>query len=163
VVPNKTKLRQYLIKGLTQQEIVDAWERESNYRVSRSAISMAIERYGLKEYARTRPNYSDMLPWTVSVEHRHHIDARMLRLEGRRRAGGELHPDEQRWLDAWKRELEEKDAVVHYERNHPDGFIWVSRSDPEVVAAEDDLIDRSNAEKSGGSSQHTAKLQKRED
>lgn len=150
LVPNKTQLRRYLSKGMTQQEIVDAWEKDSNHRVSRSAIGMAIERYGLKEFARVRPNYPEMLPWIVAAEHRDHIDARMLRLEGRRRSGRKLSEKEERWLEQWKAELEESDAVVRYERNSEEGFYWVPRTDPAVLAEDGELIDRSNAVKRAG-------------
>jgi len=143
-VPNKTELRRYLSKGLTQQRIVEAWAEDSGERVSRAAIAMAIERYGLKS-AHSRPTYPHMLPWVVATEHLHHLDARMLRLEGRRQAGGKLHEDEQRWLEQWKRDLERNNAVVHYERDSAEGFYWIPREDAEV--GEDGLVDRSNAVK----------------
>lgn len=125
-VPNKTQMRQYLERGLTQAQIVDAWEQESGFRVSRSAIAMAIERYDLKS-AHPRPRYEDLLPWTVAVEHRQHIDARMLRLEGRRRAGQRLSESEARWLQQWKDDLERVGGVVHYERDTDEGFFWIPR------------------------------------
>jgi hypothetical protein len=145
-VPNKTQMRRYLSRGLTQQEIVEAWEADSGYRVSRSAIAMAIERYDLKS-AHPRPTYPDLLPWVIQVEHRNHIDARMLRLEGRRRSGQKLHKQEQRWLDQWKHELfEVRNAVVHYEKDTDEGFFWI----PRTAEHGDDLIDRSNAVKPEG-------------
>ena len=139
-VPNKTQLRHYLEKGMTQQQIVDAWEAESGHRFSRSSIAMAIERYNLNS-AHPRPTYTEMLPWTIRTEHRNHMDARMLRLEGRRRAGVSLSEREQRWLDQWKADLERAGAVVHYERDTEEGFWWV----PRTTEHGDDLIDRSNA------------------
>ena len=48
-----------------------------------------------------------------------------------------------RWLENWKAELEAADAVIHYDPDTEEGFFWVSKADPRVVA--DDLIDRSNA------------------
>lgn len=148
-VPNKTELRRYLSRGMTQQQIVEAWEQDSGERVSRSAIAMAIERLGLKS-AHSRPSYPEMLPWRVAERHLRHIDARMLRLEGRRRAGGRLSTGEQRWLDQWKDDLLRKNAVIHYEYNSDEGFYWVDRNDPAVVAGSDDLIDRANAVKPEG-------------
>lgn len=125
-VPGKGELKRYLNSGMTQAQIVEAWADDSGERVSRSAIAMAIARFGLKS-AHQRPEYRDLLPWTVAEEHRHHIDARMLRLEGRRRAGGELSEGELRWLTNWKNELERVNAVVHYERDTDEGFFWVPR------------------------------------
>lgn len=127
-VPNKTQMRSYLSKGMTQKEIAEAWEAESGIKVSRSAIAMAIERYNLKS-SRPRPTYDDLLPWTVAAEHRAHIDARMLRLEGRLRMHGEkaLNEAEHRWLAQWKADLERLGAVVHYERDTEEGFFWIPR------------------------------------
>lgn len=140
-VPDKTRMRHYLASGLTQQQIVEAWEAESGHRVSRSAVAMAIERYGLKS-SRPRPTYDELIPWRVATEHQGHIDARMLRLEGRRRAGLKLTEDQQRWLDQWKQDLLHADAVVAYDRNHPEGFFWVQRDGE----PEDELILRNAAE-----------------
>jgi len=144
-VPNKTQLRRYLSKGLTQKEIVDLWEQESGERVSRSAIAMAIERYDLKS-AHPRPTYPELLPWVIGEEHRQHLDARMLRLEGRRRAGRRLYEFEQRVLDQWKEALERANAVIHYEKDTDEGFFWI----PRTAEHGDDLIDRSNAVKPEG-------------
>lgn len=161
-VPNKTQMRRYLSRGMTQQQIVEAWMEDGGEEVSRSAIAMAIERYGLKS-AHPRPTHEDMLPWTVALEHRGHIDARMLRLEGRRRKGMPLTESQQRWLDQWKAELERKNAVVHYERTTAEGFFWIPRTDEHG----DDLIDRSNARggspKGGTSQRPTVRASQRRD
>lgn len=151
-VPNKTELRRYLSKGMTQQQIVDAWEKDSGVRVSRSAIAMAIERNSLSS-AHQRPEYTDLLPWRVAAEHRWHYDARMLRLEGRRRAGRKLTEREGTFLDRWKNELLEASAVIHYERDTEDGFFWV----PRLPEHGDDLIDRSNADKGTGLDERRAR------
>ena len=132
LVPSKTEMRRYLQKGLTQAQIVDAWEADSGIRVSRAAIAMAIARYDLQS-ANARPRYEDMLPWKVRTEHRSDHNARMLRLEARRRRGQKLSREEKRWLDGYVAQLKERNAVVTY---LPElGFLWVARSD-----ADDDMI-----------------------
>lgn len=143
VVPDKTQLKRYVSQGLTQQQIVEAWEADSGLRVSRSAIAMAMERYDLTS-PRAKRHYKELLPWVVALEHRPHNDARMLRLEGRRRAGLKLSDAEARWLEGWKDELKQKNAVIHYERDTQEGFFWVPRDEAQTNG-EDDLIDRSNA------------------
>lgn len=40
--PDPDWLRKKVSEGLSQQQIADAWEIESGYRVSRSTIAMAI-------------------------------------------------------------------------------------------------------------------------
>lgn len=136
VAPNKTELRRYLERGLTQQQIADEWEKDSGYRVSRSTIGMAIARYGL-ESSRPRLRYEDLLPWHVAQQHLMAYDARMLRYEGRRRAGLEVDSDTITRLEGWIRDLRSRDAVVHYDPDTAEGFYWVKRSEED-----DDLIRR---------------------
>ena len=134
--PGKTELRRYIEKGLTQAQIAEAWEKDTGVRVGRSTIAMAIERYGLHS-AHPRPRYEDMLPWVVTAEHRMAWDARMLRLEGRRRQGKKLTEDELRWLTQWREQLDTQNAVIMYHPGTADGFFWVERED-----GDDDVIRR---------------------
>ena len=145
MVPDKTQMRRYLEAGLTQAQIVDQWERDSGVRVSRSAIGMAIGRYDLAS-SEPRPRYEDTLPWHVRLEHRNHNDARMLRLEGRRRTGRKLNEKEARLLAEWRRLLEERHAVVAYDGDTEQGFWWLRRT------AQDDDIVRRNDKQGRGSS-----------
>lgn len=126
VTPNKTTLRRYLRQKMTQQQMVEAWEAESNIRVSRSAIAMALARHGLKS-STTRARYDDLLPWRVRERHTDAYDAQMLRLEARRRRKGKLLPDQAGRLKAWKDRLEELGGVVHYDAATHEGFWWVPR------------------------------------
>lgn len=137
VVPDKTALKAYLSRGLTQQQIVDAWKRDSGVTVSRSAIAMAIERNGLKS-SNPRARYDDLIPWRVRVEHKDAQEVRLLRMEARRRAGGTLSNSEIRWLMGWKEELHNANAVIHYDPDTEQGFWWVER----LPEHGDDLIVR---------------------
>jgi hypothetical protein len=146
-------MRAYLDQGLTHAEIAEAWLKDSGVEIKRSTVSMAIARYGLKDHSpRAHTRHSDLIPWKLESEHVYRPEARLLRLEGRRRAGNELREDELRWLENWKVELSEAGAVVHYDKDTEDGFFWVSKSDPRVVVnGPDDLIDRSNADENAKS------------
>lgn len=132
VVPDKTKLRLYLQKGMTQKEIVDQWEEESGFRVSRSAIGMAIARYGL-ESANPRPRFDDLIPWKVRTVHKNRYDLRMLRLEHRRRHGKKLTDDQRKRLTSWRKALDAPQdgapsgAVIFYNPNSTKGFFWIPR------------------------------------
>lgn len=130
--PEKDQLQAYLRRGLTLTEICAEWLVDSGEVVSRQAISMAIQRYGL-EVSNPKPRYDNLLPWKVREEHIHHYDARMLRLEGRRRAGVELSDENARRLANWKQQLEESNAVVAYDDTFPEGFVWVERRDGEEL------------------------------
>ena len=134
VAPTKNELEQMLRRGLTQQQIVAEWEEKTGTAVSRSAIAMAMKRYGLKS-ARPRPRHEDMLPWHVKDEHKNHIEARMLRMEGRRRKGLPLKEEDLRWLNNWRRQLDEAGAVVAYDPETDEGFFWIERkaSDSDII------------------------------
>lgn len=128
IVPNPNQMRRFLDQGLTQAQIVTAWEEVSGNRCSRSAIGMAISRYDLKS-SHPKPRNTDLLPWRLQPEHRDHWDARMLRLEGRRRRGDALSDEQLRWLEQWLDKLREQEAVVTYEPRSKKGFFWVPRTE----------------------------------
>ena len=136
IVPDPTQMRRYLEQGLSQAGIVDKYEEDTGIRVSRSAIAMAIGRYGLKS-SRPRPRYTDTVPWHVLPEHRNHNDARMLRLEGRRREGLPLSEKELRWLEQFIDLLRERNAVIDYNPKTKKGFWWVPREE-----GDDDIVRR---------------------
>lgn len=134
LVPDRLELKRLLDKGLTQREIAEM------YGVSRSAIGMAKMTYGL-EAGKKRERYMDMIPWKVRPEHRMHWDARMLRLEARRRAGQDLTDGQLRWLQGWRDDLEAANAVVMYNPRSEAGFHWVTKRD-----TDDDILRRPDEE-----------------
>lgn len=136
LVPDKGALRRYLAQGLTQSEIVERWQEESGIKVSRSAIGMAIERYGL-ESANPRKRHLDLIPWRVARIHNNKMDVQMLRAESRRRAGDKLPARTERILFNWLDRLEEANAVVYYNADTAEGFHWVHREegDTDIVRA----------------------------
>lgn len=136
VVPDKNEMEKYVAAGLTQKQIAEDWSKRTNETVSRTAIAMAIQRYGLTS-KRSRPRYEDMLPWRVSEEHQDHRDARLLRLEGRRRRGEPISKENLTWLANWKRALLDMDAVVTYDPQTEEGFFWTNRRE-----GDDDIIRR---------------------
>lgn len=130
VVPSKTEMREYLRRGLTQKQIAEI------AGCSRSAISMAIERYELKS-ARPRARYMDLLPWKVSNEHRMRAQARLLRLESRRRQGKAIGERDRVWLNNWLTWLDDQNAVVMYDPDTKPGFFYVPREE-----SDDDIVRR---------------------
>lgn len=130
VVPDKERMREYLDRGLTHIQIRDAWEKDSGLRAGRTAISHAISRYGL---GGRRPRYSELIPWSpIAVEHNHNYILRMLRREARRMNGEDLDRDELSELESWKKELAEKNCVVAYRYDSPDGFYAVPREEGDL-------------------------------
>lgn len=144
--PDKSWLRRHAQAGMTQQQMVNAWEKESGVRVSRSAIAMAMRRQEV-EAANPRPRYEDMLPWHVLDAHKYNTQARLLRLEGRRRQGRSLNSKELQWLTTWRRELEAHNAVVIYDPETEEGFHWVTRldSDQDIIRRPDQSSENQSA------------------
>lgn len=126
LVPDQTRLERYVRKGLTQAQIVDAWEQESGVRVSRSAVAMAMRRFDI-ESPRAKVRHEDLVPWRLKPEHRMAPEARLLRLEGQRRRGETIRPADLTWLDNWLTELHESNAVITYAPDTREGFLRVQR------------------------------------
>lgn len=101
--------------------IADYILKKYETKVSRSAVSVALSRAGLTKEAM---RYREELPWRVKSEHLTQYQARMLRLLGRRRQGGELTEIQDSRLDSWLEDMEDNGWVVGYCPDGP-GFIYV--------------------------------------
>lgn len=55
-VPSPHEMRRYVARGLTQQEIADAWCADTGIEVTRGAIGMALGRYGMRTVWRQGQN-----------------------------------------------------------------------------------------------------------
>lgn len=135
IVPDKPQMEAYLKRQLTQQQIADEYEKDTGIRVSRAAIGLAIERYGLQS-SKPRPRWDRLIPWKVKPEHKQAKEVRLLRLEARRGAGLPLSDRDLQRLENWKAELREADAVIHYHPNTDAGFFWVPREEGEYLIRE---------------------------
>lgn len=79
----------------------------------------------------------DTIPWTLKPEHMNSPEARLLRLEARVRRGLDLNPNEMTWWSNWRKELEEKGAVITYRPETEQGWWWIPRTEDD-----DDIIRR---------------------
>lgn len=129
-VPPPDEMKKMLNRGMTQQQIATAWGEKNGYTPSRSAVGLAIKRYNLKS-ATPRPRYLDLVPDGVKNEHAWDYNARMLRLEGRRRSRKTLKPEERKKLAAWKRQLKEGGYVVMYDPHPAIGWYWTPAEEGE--------------------------------
>lgn len=119
-------LRSYVDKGMTLEEMSQAWLEQTGQKRSRAAFALAMSRHGI-ENPRAHARYREQLPWRVAEEHQMGYDARMLRLLGQRETGIELSEGKKRRLDAWLQALDEDRAVVHYDRQTAQGWWHVER------------------------------------
>lgn len=109
-------------KKMRNRDIL-AYYADRGIHMTPNTISMAKRRYGLN----VREPYGDLLPWVVHLDHRDLYAAKMLRLEGRRRRGEKVPAEKLRYLDNWKRKLQEDGTVVHYEYATEEGWFYVPR------------------------------------
>lgn len=127
ILPDMQTLQHWIEdEGLTHQQVADRVFQQTGHPVSRSTVSAALHRAGLSANG---SRYREELPWRVKVEHITEYPARMLRLLGRRRAGGELSADENKRLDSWLAQLEAEHAVVGYSANSRFGFYYIEKND----------------------------------
>lgn len=120
------EVRRLLKAGRGPTEIVNAL-REQGIDVTPNAITMWARRHDIAP--RTR-RYDTLLPWTLNPRHKHLYAAKMLRLEGRRRAGAVLLEPQMRQLETWRRRMDEAapgGVVVHYLPDSVDGFVYTPR------------------------------------
>lgn len=110
--------------GLSNKQIVERLRREDHIDVTGAAISMFRKRHDLP---RAKARYADLLPWTVRPEHGNLYQAKMLRTEGRLRAGETLPESLATQHAAWRQRLDESDAVVHYDPETAEGFWLIPR------------------------------------
>ena len=129
-VPDKNTLARWAAESLTHQQMADRVYEQTGERVTRAAISMALQRHGLTNNYRHR--WHEEIPWRVQVEHLRAYPVRMLRLLGRRRAGEPIAKDAEYRLDIWLRKVREENVVVAYDPDSDEGFVYVRRlpSDP---------------------------------
>jgi len=110
--------------GHSHSEIAGILSEKLGVPVARSTISAAFHRAGVSANAH---RYSQELPWRVKSEHLSQYPARMLRLLGRKRAGLELGPGDEKRLERWMGLLEREREVVGYDPNTIEGFWYVPR------------------------------------
>ena len=123
VLPQK-KVEQLLRQGLGPSAIARILETEDFIKVTPESISMFRNRRGLQ---RSKARYTDLLPWTIQPAHRNLYVAKCLRLEGQRRAGGEMSAAKTAELQRRLDKLADEDVVVHYDPDTEAGWFYVPR------------------------------------
>lgn len=125
-LPPVEDLREMRDAGMSLREIADRVFDLTGETVTKSGISAALVRAGAgKDLVR----YEDLIPWRVQMQHQKQYHLRMLRLEGRRRAGHPLEPGQERRLQSWLDDLKLENAVIHYNPLREPGFHPVTRRD----------------------------------
>lgn len=96
-----------------------AQEIAQTYGVTPQAVYDQLKRMG-RAPKRDFTRHDETIPWRLKNDpsHMFHVAAVNLRLLGRRRRGTPLSAAEERRLDGWLTELEERDLVAWYSREH---------------------------------------------
>lgn len=124
LVPDKNTLIRWSNEGLTHADMAERVYLETGNRVTRTAISAAMVRYGLSKNGN---RYRDTIPWRVKVLHAKAYPVRMLRLLGRRLEDGELNEQENQALDRWLEQLAEARSIVAYDPDSDAGFFYIDK------------------------------------
>lgn len=116
-------MERYLEQGLTHEAIRQAHYDATGVLVTRTAISAALQRYGLA--GDSIPRYKLTLPWRVKAVHSKAYPARMLRLLGRRLDGQDMNETEESMLNNWLVMLTNEKAIVAYDPDDDQGFAYI--------------------------------------
>jgi len=123
-MPSDSILERWVDDGLTHQEMVDRIREQFDTTVSKSAVAAALSRAGLTN----RVRYDTHIPWTpIRPDHARSYPLSMLRLMARRDAGLDLTEPQTARLDSWLERLQRENAVVDYQYDHADGFVYRRR------------------------------------
>lgn len=117
LLPDKTTLERLRREGRTYADIAE------RYGVTETAVYLRLKADGLT--SERKVSHSELIPWTVKVEHQHAHPALMLRTLSRRRQGLENTATRDAMLDRWLEELHNANAVVCYD---PD--MWPNPASP---------------------------------
>ena len=123
-IQDEAEVIRWIEEGKTYQWISDEYKRKYNIVTVPSLWSNFRRRKGLE---RRIARNDDLIPWAVNPEHRWGYPLAMLRVEARKRAGMELREVDDVRLEAWKANLEESNAVVHYDPDTDEGWFYVPR------------------------------------
>lgn len=144
VLPD-SEVEQLLRQGKTDEQVVEYLAKHHHISITRSAVGMWRKRRGIP---RVIPRYDDLIPWQVKVEHAGMYIPRMLRLEARQRRGKELQLKDRQRVEAFKRKLDDQDAVVHYDPDTEQGWWFVRRRpgiDTDIIRRPDQPPSRARA------------------
>ncbi|WP_200209556.1 hypothetical protein [Micromonospora coerulea] len=111
-------------EGMTYSWIIEEYWRKYGIEIGYGTISNWRHQLGLNKRA---VRDTTLIPWSVRPEHRDHHILQMLRTEARRRAGEPVPADRLMKLEGWLRNLDEQDAVVHYDPDTAQGWWLVHR------------------------------------
>ena len=111
-IQNETEVVRWFAEGRTYAWMCEEYERRYN-------ISTTVSMWGnfrrTRGLARRIVRDDELIPWLLAEEHRWSYDARMLRVEGRRRAGAPLPQADAARLERWRTRLEDSGCVVEYD------------------------------------------------
>jgi len=125
ILPDKNKLQEYIESGMTHKQIAEKVSADTGVIVGRSAVSVALHRYGI---AKDSPRYKEYLPWRVKTQHISAYPARMLRLMGRKATGKDMSDTDEKLLTNWLDMLSREDMIVAYDPDDEQGFHYIDSS-----------------------------------
>lgn len=122
-LPPAPELAKMVEAGMTHTQIADKISKDIGEHVSRSSVAVALSRANLT----TRTAADKAVPWIIRPEHQNRYDMHMLRIHRRVQRGEAIRPSDADRYRSWRANLDQHDAVIHYEPRSIVGFWLVPR------------------------------------
>lgn len=122
-IVSEQEVLKWFDEGRTYAWMVEQYRVKYNLEVGQSMFGNFRKRRGLD---RRIVRDDKLIPWEVKPEHRYAWPINMLRIEARRRAGGQLTERERENVDGWIRRMKRDGAVLHYEPDTEQGWFDVA-------------------------------------
>lgn len=136
---NRDEFIRWYEEGKTYSWITEKYQQKYNVEIGGGTISNWRHQLGLEK--RTVRD-GTLVPWAVRREHRYNHILHMLRTEARRRGDLPVPAGRLEKLEAWLRNLNEQDAVVHYDPDTEQGWWLVPRRpgvDTDLIRVPDEV------------------------
>ena len=124
IIPSESILIGWAESGMTQEQMRQRIFEETGVLPGKSTVSAALSRAGLTHKVR----YDDFIPWPrIAVEHNQHYILNMLRVGARLSRNLPVKPADRRRYEKWRKDVDAKNASIHYDPETVDGFYYVPR------------------------------------
>ncbi len=124
ILPSDSILEKWVNQGMTLEQIRRRVQEDTGYLPGKSTVSAALSRAGLTN----RVRYDDFIPWPrISMEHNAHYILHQLRVGARLKRKLKVSDGDRRRYEKWVKDLDEANAIVMYDPEAIEGFLYVPR------------------------------------
>ena len=118
------EFRRWHAEGVPYKEMVERYKEKYNLDTRVSMFTNWAAQLGLPKRSLREQT---AIPWDISEDHRNLLEARFLGSHARELAGLSPLPDTAVRYEAWKKIMDDKNWVVHYDPETEEGFFYMDR------------------------------------